>query len=200
MGNKQSMAASLPWTRFQSTTSGPVWVCCWFMGFVDMLSTPAPIPMVISPAAIRLAILAQACNPDAHCRLMVCKAVDSGIPATIWAMRRAANPTGGCNKTLPTQTSSMAAPSTPVRCNVSARTVSNNVAGGTWARPPLRARQRGVRVAQTITTSASSRVLVVGDGMVSYGRIGMTRLLSLLLVGWSSSNSMVVWSACKMLL
>eukprot|EP00977_Amphora_coffeiformis_P028245 scaffold34916_cov170-Amphora_coffeaeformis.AAC.9 len=107
---------------------------------------------------------------------MVCKAVVSGIPATIWAMRRAANPTGGCNKTLPTQTSSMAAPSTPVRCNVSARTVSNNVAGGTWARPPLRARQRGVRVAQTITTSASSRVLVVGDGMVSHASSSSSRL------------------------
>jgi len=31
--------------------------------------------------------------------------------------------------------------------------VERRVAGGCWARPPLRARQRGVRIAWTITAS-----------------------------------------------
>mmetsp|Transcript_3619 Transcript_3619/g.10287 ORF Transcript_3619/g.10287 Transcript_3619/m.10287 type:complete len:207 (+) Transcript_3619:472-1092(+) len=73
MGIKQSMASSFPnfscWRLIssQSTSGGGM----RFIGCVLILSTPQPIPISICPDAMALAMLAQACRPEEHCRLVV---------------------------------------------------------------------------------------------------------------------------------
>jgi hypothetical protein len=97
------------------------------MGVAVMLSTPHPIPIFMFPAAIPLAMLATACNPEEHCRLtqlmedvvllqllvvVVVLVVDLNLSDDDddnCAILHAAALEGG-PKTLPTQTSSTSCP------------------------------------------------------------------------------------------
>ena len=56
---------------------------CLCMGWADMDSNPAPIPTSICPAVMALAMLATACRPELHCRLVVDRGVVYKIPEEI---------------------------------------------------------------------------------------------------------------------
>jgi len=108
MGIRQSMTSLVlgqVW-RVSQSTSGGNFSYSSFMGLVDMLSTPAPIPISMDPQRMAWAMFAQACSPDEHCRLVVDRDVVWGMLTERAAMRKETAEVGG-ERTLPTQISWM---------------------------------------------------------------------------------------------
>lgn len=125
-----------------------------FMSYMDMFSTPAPMPISMTPALILDAMIEFASNPELHNRLIASTFVVSGNPARyphILAWKRPAP----IWRTLPTTMSSTSFASTFVRLRSSCRTGLSMSSGAVSFMRPLFAFVSGVRTAAQMTTSSA---------------------------------------------
>mmetsp|Transcript_115437 Transcript_115437/g.327101 ORF Transcript_115437/g.327101 Transcript_115437/m.327101 type:complete len:392 (+) Transcript_115437:296-1471(+) len=119
----------------------------------DIFSTPAPMPMSMTPVVIWPAIWTIVLRPLEHCRFCVAQDTVSGKPARNLAGAAPAKPFG---LQLPTAMSSTRRLSSPTLSQTAASTGARMSSGGVSLKDPLLALASADRSALTMTTSFGS--------------------------------------------
>ena len=124
-----------------------------FISYWDMLSTPDPIPMSMTPILILPAIVAHAYNPDEQSLFTTMTEVVSGNPAKNWAILEVISPPPGC-KLLPTAISWTSLGSSLARSQAALKAYESKYYGAVSLKSPLLAFCNGVLTAEQMTTSS----------------------------------------------
>ena len=156
MGMRQFLAFSL--SKILSQSKSGLTISDIFP--YDMLSTPAPIPILWRPLMIDSAICMQAWSPDEHWRFTAMQPAVSGIPAMNYAILALTWPAAGW-RALPTATSSTSLGSALARSMTAFKAAWSICSGGVFLKPPLLPRAIGVRAYEQMTTSSSDFVAIV---------------------------------------
>ncbi|CAM6001468.1 unnamed protein product [Sphagnum balticum] len=119
-----------------------------------MLSTPAPIPISITPALILAAMMEQASNPEEQSRLTATMVVVSGNPARNWAILLGIYPAPDC-RLFPTAISWTSLGLTLALMAASLRTTERRYSGAVSLSGPFFPLVMGVLTAEQMTTSSS---------------------------------------------
>jgi len=149
IGIRQFLAASCSKTSSTSFSGSTD----FYISNILMFSTPAPIPMSITPLKIFEATIEHASSPELQSLLIDTIAVVSGKPAKkalyLWGISPAPD-----YKLLPTTMSWTYLGSNFVLSNNPLKTGTNKPLGGVSFKPPLLALVSGVLTAAQITTSS----------------------------------------------
>jgi len=123
------------------------------MSYCDMLSTPDPIPMSMTPILILAAIVAHASKPEEQSLLTIMTEVVSGKPAKNWAILEVISPPPGC-KLFPTAMSWTCLGSSFALSQAALNANESKYYGAVSLKSPFLAFCKGVLTAEQMTTSS----------------------------------------------